>query len=57
MRDPEEGSERCPECDCDLELEGYEVDVGDVINCPECGVEVRVLSENPLRVVLAEEAE
>jgi len=57
MPEPDEGSERCPECDCDLELEGYDLDVGETINCPECGLEVRIISENPLRVVSTEEPE
>ena len=56
-QEAEEGSETCPECNSDLELEGYDVDVGETINCPECSVEIRVLSVNPLRVVLVEEEE
>ena len=51
---PDEGFERCPECDCDLELDSYELDVGETIHCPECATEVRIISENPLRVVLEE---
>ncbi len=54
-RAPEEGSERCPECESDLELDGYELDVGETINCPECSIELRIVAENPTRVVLAEE--
>jgi lysine biosynthesis protein LysW len=51
---PDEGFENCPDCDCDLELDGYELDVGETINCPECATEVRIVSENPLRVILVE---
>lgn len=54
-RPPDEGFERCPECESDLELDGYELDVGETINCPECSIELRIVSENPTRVVLAEE--
>lgn len=41
---------RCPECESDLELEGYELDVGETINCPECSVELRVTSASPIVV-------
>ena len=30
---------RCPECESDLELDGYEIDVGETMNCPECSTE------------------
>jgi hypothetical protein len=40
-----------------MELEGYDFDIGETINCPECSVEVRIVSVAPLRVVLADEAE
>ena len=33
---------RCPECESDLELDGYELDLGETINCPECAVELKV---------------
>ena len=26
---------RCPECESDLDLDGYELDLGESINCPE----------------------
>ena len=41
---------RCPECESDLELDGYELDKGETINCPECSVELRVISTDPLAV-------
>jgi lysine biosynthesis protein LysW len=50
----QEGSDTCPECGCDLELEGYDFDVGETINCPECSIEVRIVSVSPLLVVLAD---
>jgi lysine biosynthesis protein LysW len=55
MPDPEEGTEYCPDCNTDLELEGYDFDVGETMNCPECSVEIRVVSASPLRVVLDED--
>ncbi len=50
----QEGSDTCPECDTDLELEGYDFDVGETINCPECSVEIRIISVAPLLVVVAD---
>ena len=46
---------RCPECESDLELDGYELDVGETINCPECSVELRVTSVDPIGVALADD--
>ncbi len=48
---------RCPECDSDLELDGYDVDVGETIHCPECSIELKVTSLEPVGVVLFEEEE
>jgi lysine biosynthesis protein LysW len=45
---------KCPECESDLELEGYELDVGENVNCPECSIELKVVATDPTRVVLAE---
>jgi hypothetical protein len=36
----------------DLEVEGYDLDVGETINCPECSVELRVSNIDPLAVAL-----
>jgi lysine biosynthesis protein LysW len=41
---------RCPECESDLELDGYELDVGENINCPECSVELKITSVEPINV-------
>jgi alpha-aminoadipate/glutamate carrier protein LysW len=48
---------RCPECELDLELDGYDLDVGETINCPECSAELRVVSLEPISVTAAEEEE
>jgi alpha-aminoadipate carrier protein LysW len=48
---------RCPECESDLELDGYELDVGETINCPECSTELKVVSNDPVSVALAGEEE
>ena len=46
---------RCPECESDLELDGYDLDVGETINCPQCSTELRVIRLDPVAVQLAEE--
>lgn len=48
---------RCPECEADLELDGYELDVGESINCPECSIELKVVSVEPVSVTAAPEEE
>ena len=45
---------RCPECESDLELDGYELDLNETINCPECAVELKVTSVEPIGVTLAD---
>jgi len=46
---------KCPECESDLELDGYELDVGESINCPECSIELKVVSNDPVAVAIAPE--
>jgi alpha-aminoadipate/glutamate carrier protein LysW len=48
---------RCPECESDLELDGYELDMGETINCPECSIELKVTNLDPISVTLFEEDE
>jgi lysine biosynthesis protein LysW len=48
---------RCPECEVDLELEGYDLDVGETTNCPECSVELIVVSTDPISVRLVRDDE
>jgi lysine biosynthesis protein LysW len=48
---------RCPECESDLELDGYELDVGENINCPECSMELKITSVEPIAVRLIREDE
>jgi lysine biosynthesis protein LysW len=48
---------RCPECESDLELDGYDLDIGESINCPECSIELKILSVDPIGVGLAPEEE
>ena len=46
---------KCPECESDLELDGYELDVGESINCPECSIELKVTGNDPISVTVAQE--
>lgn len=42
----------CPECDAQINLEANTV-VGEIIVCPDCGVELEVMSLDPAEVDLA----
>jgi len=42
----------CPECESDLELDGYDLDLGETTNCPECSSELRVVSIDPVQVAV-----
>jgi alpha-aminoadipate/glutamate carrier protein LysW len=41
----------CPECEAEIDEE-FE-DVGEIISCPECGVELEVISIDPVEFDLA----
>jgi len=45
------GSVNCPECDAPLNLK--EVVQGEIVQCPDCGVDLEVVSVEPLQVELA----
>jgi lysine biosynthesis protein LysW len=45
----------CPDCESDLELDGYDLDQGETIHCPECSAELRIASLDPVTVVAVEE--
>jgi lysine biosynthesis protein LysW len=47
----------CPECDSQIDLDEMDVDVGDELSCSECGALIRVASESPLELELADEDE
>jgi hypothetical protein len=48
---------KCPECEVDLELDGYDLDVGETTNCPECSVELMIVTTEPVSVRLVQEDE
>lgn len=47
----------CPECEADIELDEYDVDKGEIISCPECGIELEVVGLAPLELDVAPQEE
>ena len=47
----------CPDCDADIEIDEYDVDKGQVISCPECGIDLEVVGLAPLELDLAAQEE
>ena len=47
----------CPECDSDIDIDEADVDIGDELSCSECGALLRVASDGPLELELADEDE
>ena len=45
----------CPECDSPIDVDEYDVDIGDELTCAECGSFLRVSSDSPLEFELADE--
>ena len=40
----------CPECEADIELDESDVDKGEIISCPEGGVDLEVVGLSPLEL-------
>lgn len=47
----------CPECDALVDVDQDEVEEGQLLSCPVCGVDLEIVSTNPLQVELVEEEE
>ena len=45
----------CPECDSPIDVDAFDVDIGDELTCSECGSMLRVASDSPLEFELADE--
>ena len=45
----------CPECDSPIDVDEYDVDIGDELTCSECGSLLRVASDAPLEFEIADE--
>ncbi len=42
----------CPDCEAEIEIDEFDVDKGEIISCPECGVDLEVLGLAPLVLAL-----
>ncbi len=47
----------CPECETDLDLDEEELEEGEIVSCPECGLDFEVVTKNPLELNPVEELE
>ena len=45
----------CPECDSLIDIDEMDVEVGDELSCSECGALIRVFSDSPLELELADD--
>ena len=45
----------CPECDSEIDVDEMDVEVGDEMSCSECGALIRVASDSPLELELADD--
>jgi alpha-aminoadipate carrier protein LysW len=46
----------CPECDNPLTIDADEVEVGETVQCDECGTDIEIVSVDPLEIAPVEEA-
>jgi alpha-aminoadipate/glutamate carrier protein LysW len=47
----------CPDCEADIEIDEYDVDKGEIISCPECGIDLEVVGLSPLELDVAPQDE
>ena len=45
----------CPACEAEIEIDELDVDRGQKIGCPECGVTLTVLRVSPIDLDIADE--
>ena len=45
----------CPACEAEIEIDDLDVDRGQKIGCPECGVTLTVLRVSPIELDIADE--
>ena len=46
----------CPECDSPITVDSNEVEEGETVSCEECGLELEVVSVDPLELAPVDEA-
>ncbi|MBI5417562.1 lysine biosynthesis protein LysW [Candidatus Poribacteria bacterium] len=47
---------RCIECNADIDIP-KDIECGEIIECDNCGVELEIISVNPLKIRIFEEEE
>ncbi len=40
----------CPECDAAIDIEEEDLEEGQIVDCPDCGAELEVVSTNPVEL-------
>ena len=45
---------QCPECEAVIDVDPEELEEGQAVSCPECGVDLEVVNTNPLEFDLAD---
>ncbi len=47
----------CPGCEAEIEIDEYDVDKGEIISCPECGIDLHVVGLHPVGLAVANQGE
>jgi len=47
----------CPDCDSEIEIDELDVSAGEIISCPECGVDLQVVALSPIELQPAPDSE
>jgi alpha-aminoadipate carrier protein LysW len=45
----------CPECDNPIDIDGEDVEEGEIVQCDECGTDLEVVSNDPLELAPVDE--
>jgi alpha-aminoadipate carrier protein LysW len=46
----------CPECDNPIAIDADEVEEGETVQCDECGVDLEIVSVDPIELAAVDEA-
>jgi alpha-aminoadipate/glutamate carrier protein LysW len=47
----------CPECEFEIDVDEYDVDRGDTLDCDNCGVTLEIIGLNPIEFEAASDDE
>lgn len=47
----------CPECEFEIDVDEYDVDRGDTLDCDNCGVTLEIIGLNPIEFEVASDDE